>query len=209
MALSNAEKSKRHYEKNKEAILLAAAARRAACPERQKEIQKKSYQKHAEQRRADAAAWRQANPEKVKEFERQRDKDAQRVRALAWKKRNPEKCKEHSARRRASVGGTLENRIRARIHKTVKSESLKTGGTFLALGYSNLELRAHLEAQFTKGMGWENMGEWHIDHIVPLASFNITGTDCEDFRRAWALTNLRPLWAKENVAKSAKRIFLI
>ena len=48
------------------------------------------------------------------------------------------------------------------------------------------------------------MGEWHIDHIVPLASFVIAGPDDPELRRAWALTNLRPLWAKDNMRKGAK-----
>ena len=67
----------------------------------------------------------------------------------------------------------------------------------------------HLERQFLPGMTWGNRGEWHIDHIVPLASFTFTSPDDPEFRAAWALTNLRPLWAKDNIRKSAKRTHLI
>jgi hypothetical protein len=58
-------------------------------------------------------------------------------------------------------------------------------------------------------MSWENYGDWHIDHIVPLSSFTFTGVDDPEIRIAWALSNLRPIWAKENIKKRDKRLFLI
>jgi hypothetical protein len=77
------------------------------------------------------------------------------------------------------------------------------------LGYTIAELRTHLERQFLPGMSWHNMGKWHIDHIVPLASFTITGPDDPELKRAWALPNLRPLWARDNIAKGAKTTSLL
>lgn len=61
---------------------------------------------------------------------------------------------------------------------------------------------AHLEAQFAPGMTWENRGEWHVDHIRPLASFDLT--DPEQLRTASHYTNLQPLWASDNLAKGAR-----
>ena len=58
-------------------------------------------------------------------------------------------------------------------------------------------------------MGWHNMGEWHIDHIVPVSSFTITSADDADFKACWALTNLRPMWADENRSKGDKRLTLL
>jgi hypothetical protein len=76
------------------------------------------------------------------------------------------------------------------------------------LGYSFEELMTHLEKQFSKGMSWHNYGygdgKWHIDHIRPLASFEYDTTDCEEFRAAWALTNLRPLWQSDNLKKGSR-----
>ena len=72
------------------------------------------------------------------------------------------------------------------------------------LGYSPKELKEHLESQFTDGMSWDNMSEWHIDHIRPVSSFNFTTTECEDFKKCWALENLQPLWAADNLAKNNK-----
>lgn len=77
------------------------------------------------------------------------------------------------------------------------------------VNYSVEELSRHLERQFLRGMSWANMGEWHIDHIVPLASFGQVSPGTDDFRACWALTNLRPLWAVDNIRKHARRTFLI
>jgi hypothetical protein len=92
-------------------------------------------------------------------------------------------------------------------------DALKRGGSTPKfedfVGYSTSDLKVHLEAQFTKDMTWEKfrLGQIHIDHIVPISSFDLS--DPDDLRRAWAITNLRPLWAKDNLKKSNKRIYLI
>lgn len=77
------------------------------------------------------------------------------------------------------------------------------------LGYTVDELKHHLERQFLPGMSWANMGKWHIDHIVPLASFTFRDAGDPEVKRAGALTNLRPIWAHDNHVKKDKREFLI
>lgn len=69
------------------------------------------------------------------------------------------------------------------------------------IGYSIEALKRHLEKQFLPGMTWENYGKWHIDHIIPKAAFNIESVNDIDFKRCWALKNLRPLWAHDNCSK--------
>lgn len=72
-------------------------------------------------------------------------------------------------------------------------------------GYTLAALRERLEAQFRDGMTWENRGTmWDIDHIKPLAAFFTPSFDCDEFREAWALSNLRPLEKKANRAKHAR-----
>ena len=79
------------------------------------------------------------------------------------------------------------------------------------LGYSIAELKKRLEAQFTKGMTWEkfNAGEIHIDHIVPISDFDFEEEGDAGWRSCWCYTNLRPLWAADNLAKSSKRTHLL
>ena len=65
----------------------------------------------------------------------------------------------------------------------------------------------HIESNFKKGMSWENWGDWHIDHIRPLSSFQFYKDGkllVENVKIANSLGNLQPLWAKENLSKSAR-----
>jgi hypothetical protein len=69
------------------------------------------------------------------------------------------------------------------------------------VGYKITDLMNHLEKQFTKGMNWENYGEWEIDHIVPIIAWNFSSYSDIGFMRCWNYRNLRPLWGKENRKK--------
>lgn len=87
-----------------------------------------------------------------------------------------------------------------RVLRNTNSEKLKS--TDAAHGYSPEELKRHIESQFAPGMSWENHGEWHIDHIVPVSYFIENGE--KDPSVINALENLQPMWADENMAKSNK-----
>jgi hypothetical protein len=102
----------------------------------------------------------------------------------------------------------LEAAIRAGVHKRLNGQR-PARRTFQLLGYSVAKLMEHLERQFERRMSWDNFGEWHIDHIIPLSSFKYSTPDDPDFRVAWALTNLRPLWGGDNISKGAKRLTLL
>lgn len=76
---------------------------------------------------------------------------------------------------------------------------------FDILGYSLTDLIAHLEALFAEGMNWDNYGrEWHIDHVRPDCSFSYTEVTDADFISCWALVNLQPIWALDNIKKGGK-----
>jgi hypothetical protein len=85
-----------------------------------------------------------------------------------------------------------------------------TGAAIKHLGCTVEAFRAHIEAQFLDGMTWDNWGRgwhgerpWHMDHIRPLAAFDLT--DPEQVAAACHYTNLRPLWAVENLSKGASQ----
>ena len=71
------------------------------------------------------------------------------------------------------------------------------------VGYTIDDLKGHLEKQFANNMNWDNYSHsgWHIDHIIPISKFNFTTYDDIDFKRCWALSNLQPMWASENMSK--------
>jgi len=68
------------------------------------------------------------------------------------------------------------------------------------LGVSFDELNIYLEQKFKNNMSWENYGEWHIDHIIPLSSAK---TEKEIYELCH-YTNLQPLWAEDNLKKGCK-----
>jgi hypothetical protein len=101
-------------------------------------------------------------------------------------------------------------RLMCNVRSAVSEALSGQKGSLRFLSYSVEELADHLERQFLKGMTWENYGNgWQVDHIVPSSSFNFENADDPNFKFCWALSNLRPLWAKDNLKKNAKRIFLI
>ena len=99
----------------------------------------------------------------------------------------------------------LNRRIRNAIRRSIKGN--KNGRRWEDLvGYTLEQLKKHLEKQFYDGMTWEKFfkSEIHIDHKIPIAVHNFEKPEDEDFKRCWALKNLQPLWAQENLSKHAK-----
>lgn len=111
-------------------------------------------------------------------------------------------------RRQADSRAKLNHRMGNMVRFCLKGRKARRSWMTL-VGYSVDELTTHLERQFSRRMTWQNYGKWHIDHIRPISSFAFDGPEDEGFKAAWALTNLRPLWASENLTKRAKRLFLI
>jgi hypothetical protein len=111
-------------------------------------------------------------------------------------------------RRASDPAWGVSSHVRTLMHRALgKGKAGRSWREFVP--YTLEELMAHLERQFLPGMSWANRGKWHIDHITPLASFTYSTPADPDFQAAWALTNLRPLWAVENVRKNATRTHLI
>jgi len=80
----------------------------------------------------------------------------------------------------------------------------KNQSYFDVLQYTPEQLIVHLEKQFTERITWENYGEWHVDHKLPISSFNIQEMGDSEFMKCWSLENLQPMWGEENIRKSNK-----
>lgn len=108
-------------------------------------------------------------------------------------------------RRANDIDFKLKIIIRNKIGQSIK-DGRSYGHSVDLLGCSIKEVREHLERQFKPGMTWGNWSVkgWHIDHIIPLASFDFT--DHEQQKQAFHYTNLQPLWAEDNMAKKARII---
>ena len=137
--------------------------------------------------------WRKDNPERSN------------ANLRSWKKKNRSKVLAYkkSARERDKLDPlkVMKRRLRNRTVKAFKvTRWSKTSKNITMLGCSWEEAFKHIESGFTKGMSWGNRSEWHIDHIIPLAS----ATTEEELISLFHYTNLQPLWAKDNLKKSFK-----
>lgn len=99
----------------------------------------------------------------------------------------------------------LSRLMRGRLNMALRINQ-KAGSAIRDLGCSIEELKSYLESKFEPGMSWDNHGKkgWHIDHIIPLSSFNLGNR--EELLRACHYTNLQPMWANANIAKRDKII---
>lgn len=95
----------------------------------------------------------------------------------------------------------LKRLVKNRINASLKSNDyIKKQNSLEYLGCNANFYIKYLSSKFKKGMSWENHGEWHIDHIIPLSSANTE----EELIKLFHYKNTQPLWAKENLKKGAK-----
>lgn len=97
----------------------------------------------------------------------------------------------------------LRHRLRTRVLMSLgKKHAKKSSKTIELIGCTWEFLEWHIEQQFAHGMTWENRGLWHVDHIRPCSSYDLTNP--EQQKRCFHYSNLRPLWAKDNLSKGHK-----
>ncbi len=96
--------------------------------------------------------------------------------------------------------------LRYRTRKFIKGSPKHQEFAILA-GCTREELIKHIESKFQQGMTWKNWSAtgWHLDHIRPLASFDLS--DPEQIKEACHYTNIQPLWAEDNLKKADKITF--
>jgi hypothetical protein len=153
--------------------------------------------------------WYEKNKENLKESRKKyRDENKNRMKQY-WKEyadKNRERINERKRKREKTNNiARLRRVLRHRIYDSIKNNhGTKAYKTQQLIGCTVLELREYLKKQFKEGMTWENYGHktWHIDHIIPCASFDLT--DPEQQKKCFHYTNLQPLWASENLSKGSK-----
>ena len=138
--------------------------------------------KNAYRRRRSRGLFASAKPKQTKE-----ERNAKAVEYTRIKRRS-----DHGFRLRVYCGTRIYQAVKKQ--KTVKSER-----TLNLIGCSVDYLREYLASMFEAGMSWDNYGDWHIDHIIPCASFDLT--DPKQQKLCFHFSNLRPAWARENIVK--------
>jgi len=136
--------------------------------------------------------YRKENAERIKEYKKQhRNKNTEHIR----KRHN-----ERGIKIRQTPRGKLNSRmgilLRDALRRNQNSPTLEK-----LVGYTPQDVRDHFESLFVDGMTWSNRGEWEIDHIRPICSFDYDSPNDAAFQKCWALSNLQPLWREDNMRK--------
>jgi len=185
------EKSKAEYRiNNKE--LVKEASRRYERTDKRKAKRKANREK--EEIKLRTKAYREANKEKIKASQQNYHRNNRvKVRAQVRK------------RLKENVKFRLSHNLRARFHDALKKANIsKNSSVHDLIGCSVEDLKAYLASLFEEGMSWDNYGKWEIDHILPVASFDLTSIDQQ--KECFNYKNLQPLWAEENRKKGCKII---
>ena len=155
-----------------------------------KERKKKNHKKWAEQNKVQhkeyLKEYREKNTEKIKKTKRDYERN----------------------RKASDPLYKLISNFRTAIYQVLKESNVdKNKHYFDILQYTPESLIKHLESQFENNMNWDNYGEWHVDHKLPITSFNIEEMGDEEFMRCWSLENLQPMWGTDNIRKSNRVIY--
>ena len=161
--------------------------------------------------RALTMAWQRKNRDRINKQCRERygaNPELYRAKLKAKREKMGEKYRAQIKRSRAKTRSTAEGMLYHRMSQSVRSalQGAKRKCKWEnLLGYSVGELKAHLESQFTEGMTWDKFfgGGIHLDHIVPRMSFSYSSPNEPEFKQCWSLSNLRPIWPKENSVSGA------
>jgi len=183
---------KKYYIKNKERILLRC---------------KKNYIKNKERILKKGREYYQKNKKIINKRKRNYQKlycSRNKEKILKWAKKARMKRRDKfnkyiRDRLKTDINFKLRKTIRARIRLALKNDK-KRSKTLKLLGVNNIiTAKKHLEKLFKPRMTWKNHGKWHIDHIKPCSSFDLT--KASEQRECFHYTNLQPLWASENLSK--------
>lgn len=190
----SAENRKKWRSKNKKRSNYLAREWRKNNKERTKQIATKYREKNKDKIKECSKKWKSDNAEYIKKYQKEYCK----------KNRNKitaQSSKRHMERYRSDVLYMIAHSLRRRLRNALINKQ-RRGSAVKDLGCTIEELKKYLEKKFTKGMSWKNYGRWHIDHIVPLSSFDLTKKS--QVKKACHYTNLQPLWAKDNLSKGDK-----
>jgi hypothetical protein len=162
------------------------------------ESDKRHYFKNREKRLQYFSDWQKDNRDRLNDYHQK------------WREKNIDKHREYKRKYEKHRKDTdpiykLISNFRTAIYQVLKENNVdKNGHYFEVLKYTPEELINHLEKQFTDGMTWDNYGQWHVDHVMPISVHDIQEIGDDEFMRCWSLSNLQPMWGDENIRKSNK-----
>lgn len=160
------------------------SSRCCACD---KEKRRKAYARRGHVERLNNATWKKQNAKAHSAINNK------------WSKANPGSRSEYHKRRMKEPMYKIKRNLRKRCQEAIKLAGFKKANRSLSYIGADAEFVArYIEDKFEPGMSWENYGEWHIDHIIPISSAKTE----HELHELLKYTNLQPLWAIDNMRKN-------
>ena len=169
----------------------------------QKCSDKNWYLNNKEKCRRQKKVWYNNNKQKEREYY-QNNKERRCKYLKQWRHRNKDHLSLRAKQRyHQDVEFRIASTLRSRLNQAIKNNQ-KSGSAVKNLGCSIADFKVYIESKWQEGMVWDNWTKdgWHIDHIKPLCQFDLTNP--EELKKACHYTNLKPMWAKENLSKGSR-----
>jgi hypothetical protein len=223
------QRNKIYQQNNKEKIKIQRAAHYQENKEELRETQQEYNEDHKEEIQIKRKCYRETHKEEIKEsnanyrqnnIEEIRKKDRERG---ATPERKAKRNLNFQNRRQNDINFQLRQDVANSVRAAIKRNGSSKNGSSIKkhLPYTIEELKAHIESFFEPWMSWDNQGKydpdtwndlddstktWQLDHIIPHSTFHYTSMEDQAFKDCWALSNLRPLSAKQNLLDGTSRI---
>lgn len=211
-------KSCRNYEArlyrsaNQKRLAAEARERRAKDGEKINADRRKNYTRNKDNILSAGRKWRAANRERSAEYHRQYSKNNRQSinRSMRkWYLKNKDRISEkrraqYSEKYKSCPAYTCNVACRRIIRRAVIDIRISSSIDISSSSINRDKFRQRIEFNFQPGMTWENYGEWHIDHSIPVSRFIGRGFFNPSIINA--LCNLRPMWASDNLSKGSSSV---
>ena len=177
------ERRKKYIENNREKYLETKRKERLKNKDKYKARQKIYWQENKVRLSAQNKEWKNNNHQKVRDYYNDR----------------------HKILMKTDPKYKIKKNMKRRVNLALKDQGIiKDKSLVNYIGCSVSYLKKYLESKFIEGMSWSNYGKWHVDHIKPCASFDLTNE--QELKDCFHYTNLQPLWALDNIKKGYKDV---
>lgn len=200
------------------------------CRSCEAKLSRAYYADHKNERIAYQDTYRKENKEVIKQKKSEYDKnrypsikDDKAIYDKEYRENNKVKINTRKRNKRKSDPvARLQHYVSTRVRKIIKKlGGIKNGSVIKHLDYSFVQLKDHLEKQFEPWMNWDNhriyninswdendsaTWTWSLDHIIPQSDLPYASMTDDNFKKCWALDNLRPLSAKQNYLDGINRV---
>jgi len=198
---------KDYKESNKDKLKIFQKEYRESNLEKIKECRKEYYKNNRKEIRANQKEYRENNRGTILERARERRyNNIEEVRAHQneYNKNNRDVINKRQRERYQIPKYRLSRNVSRRLYDSLKGNKNDRHWESI-VGFNLDSLLNHLESKFDDKMSWNNYGKyWSLDHRRPISSFSFNSYEDFQFKECWALENLQPLEARENIRKGGK-----